>query len=377
VKTLPFERAVALGWKPGDHPMSKLVLEPVERNPWVGTVGAEYSKNGSEGNLSITHRNVFGSAESLTGVLTATPEGSLGRAELIFQVPKLGFPESWGMRIFTAPNIEMHQPWKQTQKGFAIFKTIGDRRFGQNRFEYSCASRYLVPLPTAPFEIRQSAGPSFISSVQHTHVVDRRDMAEAPSAGYAYKFLTQLAGLGGDVKFFKHQSTVQYNVPLPLSGWAKGFSLNFLLRGEAIVPLGGDQVRVADRLWGGGPVFKPFGMGPHSIRGRQPLGGDLGYTASVYLRSGNLTDDLPLHIHSFLTATNLTNNGITTRSSYSSIKNLLDPKEARVMAGVGLVVPGPFGRLEVNFAHPLRVSHADRLSTDFVAIGLHATFGDI
>jgi len=212
------QRALQLGWKPGEPIMSRLILKPIERNPWQADIGTTYSSmTGIDGNITLGHRNVLGAGECLT--FKAQGRGSFHQFQVDMNKPELGRSHNKiGLSLFSGNNADISSPWRQHSTGVSIYKSIGTTWVGQDRWEYQAAARNFVPLANAPLELRTSAGESFLSSVQYTRIVDRRDDPLVPSVGWAYKLFTQLAGLGGDVRFLRQNAIYQHNYSF-LPGW--------------------------------------------------------------------------------------------------------------------------------------------------------------
>lgn len=74
--------------------------------------------------------------------------------------------------------------------------------------ELSCQSR------TTTFPVREQAGHSLKSALRHVIHYDNRDSAVFSNRGTLFRMVQELAGLGGDVGFVKHELTYQLNVPI-------------------------------------------------------------------------------------------------------------------------------------------------------------------
>ena len=61
------------------------------------------------------------------------------------------------------------------------------------------------------FQVREQSGHSLKSSIKYTNIIDRRDNKVLPNEGGFLKTSVEIAGLGGDVKFFKADSDYQYS----------------------------------------------------------------------------------------------------------------------------------------------------------------------
>ncbi|PRP85582.1 mitochondrial protein [Planoprotostelium fungivorum] len=368
VKILSPEHAFRLGWKPGDPHYGSMIIKPIDRMPWRLSAGAEFSNaTGLQGQMTAGHINVLGSGETVTAKV-------VGRShlELNFEKPELGRAyNAYGLTIKTGPSLDLAHPWTQRSTGASAYLTRGLAFMGRERFEYKCEARNFVPHMDAPLELRLSAGDSFLSSIKYSYLVDRRDSPITPTLGYAYKFACELAGLGGDVRFFRQVGALQYNYPLYPGGWSAGLAV----RGETVLPLN-DRLRASDKIWAGGPGFKAYGIGPSS-RGK-PLGGDVLGSVTANVRTPDFSEDVPIHLNGFVTATTLVDSGVTPTNLKGPAKQFVDPQHVRVFAGISLVVPFPqLGRVEVGISRPIKIESHDRLDRLPLTFSLSASFADI
>jgi len=126
--------------------------------------------------------------------------------------------------------------------------------------------------------IREDAGQTVKSSVSHLWIKDTRDDKIAASRGYYVKFFHELAGLSGDVSFYKVDVESQLSRSFGhglvrfklLLGIVLNFSLN--IQGLSLSARSGFLKAIAgrshfsDRFQLGGPLslrsFKANGMGP-------------------------------------------------------------------------------------------------------------------
>lgn len=75
---------------------------------------------------------------------------------------------------------------------------------------YEAVWRHLISYIDSAFAIREQSGHSLKSSIKYTNMIDRRDHSALPTSGGLLKTSIELAGLGGDVKFFRYNSDYQY-----------------------------------------------------------------------------------------------------------------------------------------------------------------------
>lgn len=116
-----------------------------------------------------------------------------------------------------------------------------------------------------PCSVRNDAGHSLKSSISQEYNLDTRNDHIFPSNGLYLKIFQELAGIGGDVSFFKFELQTSKSLALPL-----GSSLTFSSRGGILKPIPfapgfRNSSMINDRFQLGGPTslrgFAPCGVG--------------------------------------------------------------------------------------------------------------------
>lgn len=74
--------------------------------------------------------------------------------------------------------------------------------------ELTCQSR------TTTFPVREQAGHSLKSALRHIIHFDNRDSSVFSTRGTLFRMVQEVAGLGGDVGFIKHEVNYQLNLPV-------------------------------------------------------------------------------------------------------------------------------------------------------------------
>ncbi|KAH9373476.1 hypothetical protein HPB48_009521 [Haemaphysalis longicornis] len=169
--------------------------------------------------------------------------------------------------------------------------------------------------PAVPFIVREEMGHSLKSSVKHIVTVDRRDNSILPTEGSYFRLHQELAGLGGDVGFVKHEAEFQLNVPN-----SKGYCHS--LGGEA--------------YWASGlHLYTPLPFRPGE---------------------GGLGDYFRTHV--FATAGNVDDFKFTNDMQ----QNLeLAMRNLRWSVGAGIVLSiGHIARFELNYCLPMKAKSGDR-----------------
>uniref|UniRef100_A0A1B6HH09 Bacterial surface antigen (D15) domain-containing protein n=1 Tax=Homalodisca liturata TaxID=320908 RepID=A0A1B6HH09_9HEMI len=220
----------------------------------------------------------------------------------------------------------------------------------------------------AAFAIRENAGNTLKSSLRHILTYDTRRTLLFPSSGILSKFTTELAGVGGNVGFFKNDMLLQVDVPL-----LTDFVLQGTFGGGYMVPVdpAKKSIIVCDHFFLGGPVtFRGFDM-----RGAGPSSDGTFLGAKMYWCAGlSLFTPLPFRpsvggfgeyfrTHFFANIGNIGNLSVA-----DGLPSLLH--QARLAYGIGLALRlGHFARVEVNYCFPMWTQDGDR-AVHGVQIGL-------
>ena len=155
------------------------------------------------------------------------------------------------------------------------------------------------------------------------------------------------------------------------------------------------EVHISDRFYMGGAMsvrgFRTFGIGPvdagamlcvelcfsHLLSvcnlssfAADALGGDVSLGTSAELsfqfpERFKVLREINLRPHVFLNAGNLMS---LSEASRSRMRDVID--STRVSAGAGVVLPTPFGRLEINFSRPIRAQAHDELKMFQIGVGV-------
>jgi len=80
---------------------------------------------------------------------------------------------------------------------------------GNHSLTYEGVWREVISSLDSAFSVREQSGHSLKSSFKYTNEIDRRDKKVLPMNGSQLKTTIELAGLGGDIKFFKFNSDYQ------------------------------------------------------------------------------------------------------------------------------------------------------------------------
>ncbi|ETX03113.1 MAG: hypothetical protein ETSY1_01250 [Candidatus Entotheonella factor] len=218
---------------------------------------------------SVTQRNLFGRGQSITA------QGRIGGLTQDFSI---SFSEPWlfGRPINGGVSVFRRQVNFQTfdsrRTGFSL--TLG-RAFGEflrGSLTYSFEELDISDLePGAADLLQEQEGSSLSSSITPRVVRDSRNSRFNPSQGSLNSFEIEVAGLGGENRFYKitGDSTWYYPLAYGLTGFVKGrFGIG--------TGYGGEDLPASERFFLGGPTtVRGFGfrdIGPQDLDGN-PLGG--------------------------------------------------------------------------------------------------------
>jgi outer membrane protein insertion porin family len=203
--------------------------------------------------------------------------------------------------------------------------------------------------------IRDQEGTNVTSMIGQSLTYDMRNNNFDPTDGYMLKLTQEVAGLGGDSKFLRHEAKGSYYYPL-----TKDFTFMLAGTGGHVFGLNNEDVRINDRFFVGGRTFRGFnnaGIGPRDINTRDALGGNAYYvgTAEVTFPLG-LPDDLGFRGAVFTDAGSLF-------SVDESGSDVVDDSALRASYGVGVLWTSPFGPIRLDFAKAYMKEKYDETET--------------
>ncbi|MEO1100900.1 MAG: outer membrane protein assembly factor BamA [Pseudomonadota bacterium] len=266
--------------------------------------------------------------------------------------------------------------------------TIDDITDPDNQFLVDiCDPRFVFRSTTCRSERKEIS-----SIVGYTFRWDRRNDPIAPTRGFDFSLSQDVAGLGGDVQYFRTDLTAS-----TYRGIMKGVRASLRLSAGAIEPWGNDDgIRINNRFFKGGNSFRGFdvaGLGPREVirainpntgevltRRQRALGGNVYYIGTAELTIPNfLPEEYGINSALFIEA------GSVGQLKDVDVDDPLDLTEIFVVDGVNTVLPAvrlsktaaslrasagisifwdsPFGPIRFDFSHILRREDYDRTET--------------
>jgi outer membrane protein insertion porin family len=287
---------------------------------------------------SVVQNNLFGRGQSVSA--NAHVGGISQDYSLSFREPWLyGRPISLGASVFN--RAEDFQTFDVNRSGASVSlgRAIGEfaRISAAYRFEVLDITNLS---PTAPERFQELQGESTTSSVTPSIVRDSRDNVFNPSEGSVNSFEIQLAGLGGDNRYYRAigNSTWYFALPADMTGFVRG-RFGF---GDGYG--GGDKdLPLSERFFLGGVTtirgFEFRDIGPKDTETGDPLGGTsfVQFNIEIGRSLGSV-----LRVVAFVDVGNV----------YDS-DNDFDIGSLRRSAGLGVRIVTPIGPIRLDYGFKL------------------------
>lgn len=383
IRALGFFKDVTITEQPGSAPDRTVLNVAVTEQPTGElSLGAGYSSQNSViGDFSYTERNLFGRGEYLR--LNMSLSVYEKQYQFNFVEPYfMGRPLEAGLRAYKVITDYTDQA------GYLISTTAAGFLFGFPVSEYGRLSPHynfqiarVDATPTAPLAVTLSQGTATTSSLGYTYTYDTRDDPLNPTKGWSLTFTQDLAGIGGQLKYLRTVAGVDFYQPWTIFGGDFVGQLSF--GAGYISAYGGQNVRINERFFRGGPTFRGFelaGVGPRDIasQSRVALGGQIylmntfelhlpqflpesyGVKFALFNDFGTLGYLRGVDKTCRMQPTSYTDptTGITSYQDASCIKDSLAP---RASAGLAIDWKSPFGPVEIDVGYPYMKESYDRV----------------
>jgi outer membrane protein insertion porin family len=348
IENLQFFESVEVSTRPGSAPDRAIVdVVVAERSTGELSFGAGFSTaEGPLGDVRLTERNLLGTGREVTANFTIS-----GRRQLI----DFGFTEPYflGKEIAAGFDVFRQRTDFQSESSFDETATGGRLRATYPLTEYLRHTvRYTLRLDDitdvdddASRFIKEEEGERWTSAVGQTFAYDRRDTIFLPSEGYYLRLDQDVAGLGGDNRFVRHEGRADYYYT-----FVPDVVLNLGLSAGYVFGFAGEDVHLSNRFFLGGNSFRGFdfgGVGPRDTDTDDALGGNAYYVGTAELRFPlGLPDEYRFFGRAFTDVGTLTDIDV-------GGSDLEDSGNIRLSAGVGLSWLSPLGPLSIDLAQPI------------------------
>ncbi len=355
IRDLGYFSDVQITTQPGSQPDRAVLNTRVqERATGEVSLGGGYSTDaGFLVDVGLRERNLLG-----TGI-DARINGTLAqrRSQVDLSVTDPYFLDrnlAAGVDLFYIErNLLRIASYRERREGFALRIGYAFNERLRQTWAYTLSRRTVTDVdPNASLFIREQAGTTLLSQIGQTTAYDTRDSLINPTRGYLLRLGTDLAGLGGDVAFYRVRFDGVYYLPLEQYLGDPEYVLSFSGSVGYMNNLFGKQDRIVDRFFLGGENLRGFaiaGVGPHDTNTRDPLGGRFMWTQSTELRYPlPLPSELGLIGRAFVDVGALTQTNSTSRSG--QVLSVFDNGSPRIGVGVGISWRSPFGLINIDIA---------------------------
>ncbi|MDX2205361.1 MAG: outer membrane protein assembly factor BamA [Hyphomicrobiaceae bacterium] len=366
LQNLGFFKGVEIRRRPGSAP-DRVVLdvEVTEQSTGELSFGAGYSTaEGVIGDIGISERNLMGRGQYLQLKFS----GSLTRmnAQLSFTEPRfLDRNLSAGFDVFHKMTfVSSYQPYSSTTTGgsLRLGMPLAENLWLTHSYTLSYNSLAEVDV-TASAAIKEAEGGYLTSAYGASLVYDRRNHPKSPTSGYWLMGGAEVAGLGGDVNYFRYTAEGRYYYPI-----ADRVTFVGRATGGYIEGWGGQDVRLLDLFYRGGETIRGFaraGLGPRDTTTGDALGGTTYWSATAEVRFPipYVSEEVGMGLAAFVDAGSVFGAGAGAKSLDNNFGDcgtaaptsvcLSDSSSTRVSAGISLLWNSPLGPLRLDISKAL------------------------
>ncbi len=347
IRDLGFFDKVDVKTREGSAPDKAIIdVEVSEQATGSLTFGAGLSSlEGPVADVSLRERNLLGRGQDLK--LSFSISGRRQRIDLSFTEPYFLDRElAAGFDLFRrSVDVTDQSAFNQDSVGLTLRMGYPVTEQLRHSLRYTIRRDKITDVDaTASIFIKSQEGANTTSSIGQSLAYDTRDSRLNPTEGYLLQLKQDIAGLGGDIRYFRNEVSARYYYPFTPK-WVGSVAANV----GNIFGLFGKDVRLNDRFFIGGSRLRGFataGIGPRDAATRDALGGNTFATASVQLSFPlGFPAEFNVRGRTFIDAGTLT--GLDESGS-----GILDTAAPRVSGGFGVSYISPFGPIHIDFAIP-------------------------
>jgi len=348
IENLDFFSKVDIQTEPTDDPnKADINVKVTEKSTGYFNVGVGYSTvNGALVRAGIMENNFRGKGQQLgldAGISERVSDFNINFTEPYF----MGRPLSAGVDIFGSRSDYQDESSYDED-------TIGGRlRLGWKYTDnFAHSIRYTLQQDkvsnvsrSASVYIKDEEGKYIDSSIGQTIYYDKRDNAIDPREGYFLSFGNDIAGLGGDEKYFKFDAKAyRYDT------FFEYYTLKLFINGGYVTGYDHDDVRLAQRYFLGGSTMRGFesaGIGARDRYTKDALGGNWMIYSGAELSFPIGLDEVGIKGRTFVDV------GMLGKPDDISEKIVDYSDTPRVSVGVGFTWMSPMGRIDIDFGFPV------------------------
>ena len=340
---------------PMNPSLADVDLTLAEKSTGAFNIGVGWSSyDGMMFETGIQERNILGTGRIASfDVMLSQKETqyNIGLTDPYF----LGYNLSAGIDLF-------HTTRDNSDSSSYSYKTTGGTvRFG---WSYTDALRQTVRYTLrqddiydidsdAALSIKEQKGQTIVSMIGQDLIYDKRDSRLNPTTGYYTSFSTDLAGLGGDTKFFRIDATA-------IKYFSVAEDVVFSLRADGgyIWGIGGKDLRINDRYFLGDRSLRGFeygGVGARDKASGDALGGDWYSTVSA-----ELTFPIGLPKEMGIKGKVFTDAGLIGKPDNYNANTMEYSNRLRAAVGTGIEWASPMGVINFDFSYAFAKEDYDK-----------------
>jgi len=329
-------------------------------------LGAGYgSDDGAKITFAISERNLLGRGQKLKFNIALAESGT--QADIAFTEPYfLGRDVSAGFDLFRYTEEDDDETYEAERLGFALLAGYSYSERLRHTWKYTLRQDTVDNIDgDASTYIKEQEGSTILSSFGHVLTYDLRDSTSNPTEGYYLRGANELAGFGGDAKFFKTDLSASQYIPL-----AEDYVLSF--SGHVGYMFGlGEDISITHRYFNGGEKkmrgFEATGISPRDKETGDALGGNWQTYNSVELQFPLGTpEELGLSAKVFM--------DVGSVGEFDSMDSATVDHDAsiRLSSGLAFIWKSPMGPMNFNFGIPLLKEDYDQ--TEYVQFNFGTRF---
>jgi outer membrane protein insertion porin family len=257
----------------------RIEVEVEEQSTGELTFGLGFSTaEGPLGQIGLRERNLLGRGQDLR--FDVSLSGRRSQVNLAFTDPYFrDMPLAAGFDAYRIETDRDESSFDEERIGIGLRAGYELTEYVRQAWRYTLEHSDVFDVsPNASQVVQQQAGTSLTSAIQHVMTLDRRDNRVFPHEGHFVSWATELAGLGGDVRYISTTLGAGYYIPF-------GDDVTLELTAEAGSIRGiGQDVRIIDAFFIGGSNLRGFadgGIGPRDTVTNDQLGGNIYALGSV------------------------------------------------------------------------------------------------
>ena len=336
-------------------------IEVEETSTGEFSLGGGYSSaNGAQATIGLSENNFFGKGQKVKFfVLTSQRQNNV---DFSFTEPFfLNRDLSLSTDIFRTIRQFPESNYDNETDGVGVGIGYANGEYGRQSINYSLQKRDIIAYSGASSSIVAESGSNILSLFTLGNRIDKSNSRIDPTDGWFFSNSIGLAGIGGDKKYIKINSSLAsydliFNEKVTLSLIGKtGYILGL-----------GQNIEISDRFILGDSTFVGFqnaGIGPRDKIDDSALGGNFYYTFTPEMKFGlGLPKELGIKGRTFVTAGTLTT--IDTSST-----NYYDDSSLRLTTGAGVLWQSPFGPIRLDYSYAILKESYDKTETFSFNVG--------